>query len=182
MSRDEPIEQERAETRQVERRDGTESPGETTSRDDRPGRQAGRDGRSDELMRTAREEINCHLPGIRPCQGVVWPVSFLVSPHRLVFRLVPCLLACRLRFISSSHPVSRYHLVPRLVYPSRRASRAFPVPSFLVACLSSVSFPFPSHRLVGLLVVSSRGASRFIPLRLRPGFRLVRFFLLRMMG
>lgn len=111
MSRDEPIEQERAETRQVERRDGTESPGETTSRDDRPGRQAGRDGRSDELMKTAREEINCHLPGIRPYQGVVGAVSFLVSPHRLVFRLVPCLLACRLRFISSSHLVSRYRLV-----------------------------------------------------------------------
>lgn len=100
---DEPIERETS-------RD-TESPGETTSRDDRPGRQAGRDGRSDELMRTAREEINCHLPGIRPCQGVVW----LVSPHRLVFRLVSCLLACRLRFISSSHPVSRYRLVLRLV-------------------------------------------------------------------
>lgn len=135
MSRDEPIEQERAETRQVERRDGTESPGETTSRDDRPGRQAGRDGRSDELMKTAREEINCQLPGIRPYQGVVGAVSFLVSPHRLVFRLVPCLLACRLRFISSSHPVSRYRLVLSVsFYPSRWASRAFPVPSSLVAC------------------------------------------------
>lgn len=102
---------------------------------DRAGRQAGRDGRSDELMRTARDETNCHLPGIRPYQGVVGAVSFLVSPHRLVFRLVPCLLACRLRFISSSHPVSRYRLVLSVsFYPSRWASRAFPVPSSLVAC------------------------------------------------
>lgn len=84
-----------------------------------PGRQAGRDWRSDELMRTAREEINCRLPAIYSCLMASSPSRFssrpCVSSFVSFLACPPCLLACRLRSISSFHPVVRCRLVPRLV-------------------------------------------------------------------
>lgn len=124
---------------------GTEQNGE-------PGRQAGRDGRSDELMRTAREETNCHLTAIYSYRGALSnPSRFSSRPCVSSFVSSLAYLLAVSGSISSSHPVFRYRLVPRLVYPSRRASRAFPVPSSIVACLYRHRLPVLlfAHAVIG---------------------------------
>lgn len=132
---------------------GTEQNGE-------PGRQAGRDGRSDELMRTAREETNCHLTAIYSYRGgrcQTRLVFRLVRASRLSSRLLPTCLPspglshCLIRFSAIvSFLVSCIRLVGRLVrFLFRRPS--------LLACIDTAS-PFSCS-----LMRSSAIVSRFAP-------------------
>lgn len=113
--------------------------GRGAERNDEPRRQAGRRMMSDELMRTAREKVNCHLPGIYSCpRALSRPSRFSSrSSSRLSsrFLLPSCLLA---RFVRRSHSHPSHPASPAIVsfvvsfIPSRMPSRCLP----LVACLS----------------------------------------------
>lgn len=105
-----------------------------------PGRQAGRDGRSDELMKTARKKNQLPPPRYLFLSDGIEPVSFLVSSVRLVFRLV---IACRL--------LACLLAVPGL---SRRLIRFPVIVSFLVSC-SLVSSRFSSSLLFSSCFIGS---------------------------
>lgn len=136
--------------------------GRGAERNGEPGRQAERLMMNDELMRTAREKANCHLPGIYSCPRASSGSSrfssrFLVSSFISSFCLPAARLACLLAspgvlVVSSGFPgyrfVSFVSYVVSASAPSLLAYRPASAPlfSFALAVSAIVSDAPPQCR------------------------------------